>query len=452
MPARPPPASFSPSALDGGGPPAYTVSVIKPGAKTVVKQTADERTALLTEILNLGAVLLTGGAEVSRTEDTVSRMAAACGCSRSEVYVTPTLIVGTFIFADGFEYTASRRVNGAKGNLHQVEEANALSRHFCASPTSAGALHREVERIRELPLYPAAVNLAASVVMAAAFALVFGGTLRDALGAAVCGLAVWLAERALRRLGMKEMIRTLLCSAMTGVLAVLLVKAGIAYSADKTMIGTIMLMIPGLALVTALRDMINGDLTSGVTELLAALVRAMMIAVGIGLMLVWWKGRGFYDSAVIDVPPLAVRCAKLAVPCLLSALSWAVANEVKGGLKHAVLGAGALAGFELYLLVSAWTGSVSAGIIAGAFFVTACAELAARALKAPVIVLAVPMLIPLIPGGELFYTTVNWVQENTAEAYIHLRLVGAQAGGTALAILIEASLAAVIFKHRHSGT
>lgn len=396
--------------------------------------------------------MLTGGAEVARAEDTVSRMAAACGCARRDVYVTPTLIVGTFSADDGFSFTASRRVDGAKGNMNQVEQANALSRRFCAAPMPAAALHEEVERITALPLYPAWVNLLASLLMAGAFAGVFGGSLSDSLGAALCGLAVWLAERVLRRIGMKDMIRTLLCSVMTGILAVLMVKAGIARSADKTIIGTIMLMIPGLALVTALRDMINGDLTSGVTELLAALVRAMMIAVGTGLVLLWWKGRGFYDATPAAVLPLVSRCLQLAIPCILSTVSWAIVNEVRGPSKYAAMAAGSLAGFELYLLVSSWTGSISAGVIAGAFFIMAFAEGAARILKTPVIVLAVPMLIPLIPGGDLFYTTVNWVQENTAEAYIHLRLVGGEAGGIALAILMEASLAAVVFRHRHSGT
>ena len=80
-----------------------------------------------------------------------------------------------------------------------------------------------------------------------------------------------------------------------------------------------------------------------------------------------------------------------------------------------------------------------------------CAELIARVLKTPIIVVLVPMLIPLIPGGHLYYTTVNLVQANTEEAAYFLRLVASEAGGMAFAIILETSLTQLIFrigKHR----
>ena len=49
---------------------------------------------------------------------------------------------------------------------------------------------------------------------------------------------------------------------------------------DKIMIGDIMLVIPGLQLTNSLRDMINGDMISGLLNMSEALLKAVAVAVG----------------------------------------------------------------------------------------------------------------------------------------------------------------------------
>ena len=56
--------------------------------------------------------------------------------------------------------------------------------------------------------------------------------------------------------------------------------AGIGISADKIIIGNIMLLIPGLALTTSLRDLIGGDIMSGVLRFCEACLVAIGIAGG----------------------------------------------------------------------------------------------------------------------------------------------------------------------------
>ena len=54
---------------------------------------------------------------------------------------------------------------------------------------------------------------------------------------------------------------------------------------DKIIIGNIMLLIPGIALTTSVRDMISGDTVSGMLGLCEALIRALAIAAGFALVL-----------------------------------------------------------------------------------------------------------------------------------------------------------------------
>jgi uncharacterized membrane protein YjjP (DUF1212 family) len=49
------------------------------------------------------------------------------------------------------------------------------------------------------------------------------------------------------------------------------------------MIGTIMLLIPGLAFGNSLRDMLDGDIIAGIFRLIQSCLTAVMIAIGFGL-------------------------------------------------------------------------------------------------------------------------------------------------------------------------
>jgi hypothetical protein len=66
----------------------------------------------------------------------------------------------------------------------------------------------------------------------------------------------------------------------SGALSELSVNIGLAQNLDCVLIGTIMMLIPGLALGTAVYDMFNGNLISGMMRALQCLVVAIFIAIG----------------------------------------------------------------------------------------------------------------------------------------------------------------------------
>ena len=69
-----------------------------------------------------------------------------------------------------------------------------------------------------------------------------------------------------------------------------LVGAGIGVHPDKIMIGNIMLVIPGIQLTNSLRDMINGDMISGLLNMSEALLKAIAVAMGFAIILLFGGG------------------------------------------------------------------------------------------------------------------------------------------------------------------
>ena len=80
--------------------------------------------------------------------------------------------------------------------------------------------------------------------------------------------------------GMNKLFYTALCSAISGTLAIVFTKIGFGNNSDLIMIGDIMIIIPGVMLINSVREMLCGDVMSGLLRLLEAIIIAMAIACG----------------------------------------------------------------------------------------------------------------------------------------------------------------------------
>ena len=76
--------------------------------------------------------------------------------------------------------------------------------------------------------------------------------------------------------------------ALSALVALTSVKLGLASSYDNIIIGSIMLLVPGLAITNAIRDTIAGDLVAALSRALEAFLIAVAIATGSGTVLALW--------------------------------------------------------------------------------------------------------------------------------------------------------------------
>lgn len=238
----------------------------------------------LSMIMEMGEILLTSGAEVSRVEDTITRLCRAYGFARADVFTITSSIIVTAIAPDGEAYTQTRRIRERGIDLGKVEKINALSRRICAAPLELSELGREIEEIRNAKGTPQSVQFVMYVIISFALSVFFGGSWNDGAASAASGAILFAALYACTALKLNDIIVTMLCSAATALAVVLLVKAGLGDHPDKIMIGNIMLVIPGRQLTNSLRDMINGDTISGLLNMSEALMRAVFVAMGFALV------------------------------------------------------------------------------------------------------------------------------------------------------------------------
>lgn len=103
------------------------------------------------------------------------------------------------------------------------------------------------------------------------------------------------------------------------------------------------------------------------------------------------------------------------------------------------LGSGA--GWAVYLICTAFGQSIFEGLFVASLFIAAFSEILARILKAPVILLLVPMLIPEIPGGDLYYAMYDLVQRDFTDFGVTANKVLMEAGAIALGIILASHIA-----------
>lgn len=113
---------------------------------------------------------------------------------------------------------------------------------------------------------------------------------------------------------------------------------------------------------------------------------------------------------------------------------------------------GSALGWAVYLACRAAGQSAAAGLLVASLGIAILSEVLARFVKTPVLLLLVPMLIPEIPGGDLYYTMRRLLAGDTAGFAVSAKLVLSEACAIALGIILASYAAGLwynIRRHLH---
>jgi uncharacterized membrane protein YjjP (DUF1212 family) len=108
----------------------------------------------------------------------------------------------------------------------------------------------------------------------------FGGSLIDGAVAALFALLICALQEKLLPISMNQLSFNLICSVIVGVLTGICTNFLTFLHMDKIMIGYIMLLIPGLAMTNAVRNVLVGNTISGIMRLIEAVLWATALALG----------------------------------------------------------------------------------------------------------------------------------------------------------------------------
>jgi len=252
---------------------------------------------VLSVALDLGEHLLHCGGEINRVENTIERICRAYGAKHVEVFTITSVIVAEVRMFDGSYSSQLRRVLQSEmaNDLYLLEQLNSISRKICAEPVTPEEAHRMIKEVRASRRFSLPLSLIGAFLAAGSFAVFFGGNLLDGIIAAAVGVLMTLIDNR-RPSFMNKMASTVISSFIGGLLSCTIchfaVVAGFSSNADMVMIGTIMLLVPGVSFGYAMRDLLFGDTISGALKTIQAILLAAMIALGYSLAILLTGGLG----------------------------------------------------------------------------------------------------------------------------------------------------------------
>ncbi len=391
-----------------------------------------------------GHILLENGAEISRVEDTMEQLCTAYGVDDESFFVLSNGIIAT-----GQHYARAKHIPIKGIQLSRVVEINQLSRDVSAGSCSLDELERRLQVIRSAKGKPWWELVSGIALGVAYFCILFGGSLQDAAATLACGLLLGLFM-AFVSPNLSRLMGNLFGGLVGGLLCIAAYRlASATLHLPNMIIGTIIALVPGVPFTNGMRDLANEAYIAGTTRLTDAFLAFLCIALGVALALIvdGWVYGGLMQlgAPMVDAAMSAWYIQLLAA--FIGTVGFAI---LFGTPRRYYLDCGltGMAGWAVYLAALASFSVVGAAFL-GALTVALLSHGLARWRRCPVTVFLICGIIPLVPGGGIFWTAYHLVNNHlplaAATGFTALKVTIAIAGG----IILVAGIYNKILKTKH---
>lgn len=233
-----------------------------------------------------GRIMLESSAETYRVEDTIMRLCSTNRCvDYVDVFVIPTGIFLTIGYGDD-AMTYIKRTTSKGINLNKISLVNDFSRSYINSTMT---IEEAIEELNSIDNESGYSNFRQSLFggFAGGFsALLFGGVFIDFIWAFIISMiVVYIKHVTLSKFSLIGFMKQFIVSAIGTILALLVVRFELALNLDMIIIGFIMPLVPGFIITNAARDTISGDFLAGLSRGSEAVISALSIASGVGIVL-----------------------------------------------------------------------------------------------------------------------------------------------------------------------
>jgi uncharacterized membrane protein YjjP (DUF1212 family) len=399
-----------------------------------------EYSKLLDLASDLGYELAMSGAETFRVEESISRILQAYDID-AEVFVIPNCMHISIEPVIGRPLTRMRRIGVHGNDLDAVEKFSSLSRRICAQRPAPEIAAKWLEETRQQRRsYGFAMYMIGHFLGSFGFALLFGGSLADALCSGVCGLLVGIINRLIDSWGGNQFFRIIAAAFPMALLAYSMDALHLSDNTDCVIIGALMLLVPGLLFTNAMRDIIFGDTNSGINRIVQVLLIAVAIALGTAAA---WRCSAFLwgtpAESVVLQHNLLVHCFAAFVGCI----GFTILFNIHGWGSLLCVLAGVLAWLTYLLTLRMGSSDLTAYFFA-TLVAAAYSEAMARIRKFPAISYLVVGIFPLIPGAGVYYTMNHAVQGRMDQFASQGMHTAAIAGIMAVGILLVSTTVRIV--------
>ena len=342
------------------------------------------------------------GANLERVQVEIDRIAHAYELEDVSLYLLSNFISLGGRDKDG-EYH-SRQMSIPPMNIH-LDKLKRLNRMYykiidqTPEPEVLMQWLKEAVTVSEYPWWM--VNLA-QIAALCCVAMMFGGDLEEVISMAVIVFVLQIVIQLMKWPGLDRIV-------VNAALMFIATSLGYFIMTDYTldipiiMITASIMLIPGIPMVNAARNMLCGNEMNGILQILKVTVETLSLSAGIVIAIYLFGIPGVMEDVVVDGPTNALYLIVLSF--LVSFFNGITFKITPGDLFFAGIG-GALS--RIVLLASTSTTRHPLLIATIAALVAALyAEILANQRKDPSTYFIYPSILPMIPGGSFYYMIIG---------------------------------------------
>ncbi|MFB5191972.1 threonine/serine exporter family protein [Alicyclobacillus fastidiosus] len=241
-----------------------------------------DKEIILEVSLLAGKIMLESGAETSRVEDTMERIIRhALHVEQDTTTYTYVTVNGIFVQLDHSKGTNFVRIDSRGHNLERITAVNQISRSFAGGDMTLREVYESLLTISgEDSSYPLWLRIICATVLSGSVVLIFGGRFVDLPAGMAAGLLCYLIHLVAWRVIKASFFAEYVAAFIGGTLAYCLTTVS-SGNLDSVMMGAVAPLVPGIAITTAIRDIMAKHYLSGLIRGLEAIFIAGALGTGI---------------------------------------------------------------------------------------------------------------------------------------------------------------------------
>lgn len=254
--------------------------------KTDATDGAVEPHDLSTFLLEFTTALLAAGSQPSRVLRSAQRIGGAFGYEVDMVILPKHVIMTIFSRKDPLaRRTSLQLIPPGPFNFDRIYKLNILSWNAHDFSLPFQEVQRRYSAIMLLPMYPSGLVLVLASLANASFCGLFGGDFPAACVVFAATVTAFFARQRMLTLKMDFRVVFMVAAFIASMLAALAVRHIPTQTPQVALATSVLFLIPGVPLINAINDIIEGHILMGITRAIHASILIICIALGLSATL-----------------------------------------------------------------------------------------------------------------------------------------------------------------------
>lgn len=355
-----------------------------------------------------GHILLENGAEISRVEETMDHICDAYGVEDPGYFVLSNGIIAT---GDGYADAKFIPIKGMQ--LSKIVEVNQVSRDVTNGKYTLDELESRLKDIRNDKSKPWWEMITCITIGIMGFSIIFGCSFTDMYSSLftgmLLGIFITFAGKHISRFA-----NSLICGFVGALLCIVAYRIfgsfGIHLNLPNIIIGNIIALVPGVPFTNGMRDLANEDYIAGCTRLLDAFIVFFCIAVGV-IIVFYIDDKFFGDIEALGMPEYDKTTSVWYIQLIAAFVGTLGFSALFGAPRHYYIACGivGMIGWAAYIFTNS--------VLIASLIIAVVSHICAVIQHCPVTVFLICGIIPLVPGGGLFWTLYYMITNHLRYAF-----------------------------------